>query len=421
MKRLERVYVDLCGPMAVTSCAGNVYSMNIIDDFSGYVWTIPLRSKADACPSFQSWHKAVTMQTGDKLRTLVTDNGELVSNSMQVFCLSEGINHERTAPYTSAQNGRAERLHRTILGKARTMQIACNAPGFLWDEFCATATYLTTLTAATANLGRTPYELWFGHKLSLSHLREIGCCAFATHTPPPSKIYARLRPCILISYAPHAKAYWLWDPVTSQLFNSYHVTFSEHLDTQPTSFQPGMILGTSDTSLAPSWDASGPIPPSKPPSPPSPFSSLPDPPPSNFHYDDPSSPNFIPVPQNTSATSNVNTSTNTVNPPSDTSSNARNESEPSRNTVSPTTNDNTTVPTITVPTINPPLPLRSLLVHLRPLLCVALLACRPSLNAPLVATIPSLSLLNTLPYAIPMISFPLISPSKDHLHPLTPS
>ena len=46
---LERVYMDLCGPMAVPSCSGNVYSINIIDEFSGYVWSIPLRSKAAAC------------------------------------------------------------------------------------------------------------------------------------------------------------------------------------------------------------------------------------------------------------------------------------------------------------------------------------------------------------------------------------
>src|ERR1700677_4955139 len=47
-KWLERVFVDLSGRLAVMSRAGNLYSMNLIDDFSGYVWSIPLRSKADA-------------------------------------------------------------------------------------------------------------------------------------------------------------------------------------------------------------------------------------------------------------------------------------------------------------------------------------------------------------------------------------
>ena len=127
-EQLGRVYADLCGPMAVTSRTRNVYAMNIIDDYSGYVWSVPLQSKADACSAFQTWHKSVTVQTGDTLRILTTDNGELVSKSMKDYCDTHGINHQLTAPYTSAQNGRAERLHRTIASKARKMRLACNAP-----------------------------------------------------------------------------------------------------------------------------------------------------------------------------------------------------------------------------------------------------------------------------------------------------
>ena len=257
--------------MAVASRAGNLYSMNMIDDFSGYIWTVPLRSKADACPALQIWHKAVTVQTGQQLQTLVTDNGKLISKNMTDFCNSEDIAHQTTAPYTSAQNGRAKRLHRTILGTARTMQIACSAPGSLWDEFCSTAAYLTNFTTATANLGRTPYELWFEQKPSLSHLHEIGCRAFALQMPPPSKIYARSQPCILIGYAPHAKAYCLWDPTSSRIFNSFHVSFTEHLDAQPSPLHPGTVLGTDATPPPPSWDVSGappiPVPPPPPPMP----------------------------------------------------------------------------------------------------------------------------------------------------------
>ena len=278
-RRLERVHVDLCGPMAVSSRSGNLYSMNVIDDFSGYVWSIPLRAKSEACSAIQIWHKAVTVQSGDNLRMLVTDNGELVSNSMRDWCQTNGIDHQLTAPHTSAHNGRVERLHRTILGKARAMRLACNAPGSLWDEFCATAAYLTNLTAATANKGRTPYELWFDRLPSLSHLREIGCRAFSLQQPAPSKIYARSTPCVLIGYAPHSKAYRLWDPTSSRVFNSFHVTFTEHLDAEPTDLHPGTILGTADAVSPPSWDVNGPAPPSDTtPETTHPFSSFPSPP-----------------------------------------------------------------------------------------------------------------------------------------------
>ena len=125
---LERVYVDLCGPMPVSSRSNRLYSMNVIDDFSSYVWSLPLRSKDEAAPVLQSWHRAVENQCGERLKILVTDNGELSSHAITAWCSLHGIDHQFTAPYTSAQNGRAERLHRTLLNKARAMRLTCNAP-----------------------------------------------------------------------------------------------------------------------------------------------------------------------------------------------------------------------------------------------------------------------------------------------------
>jgi len=61
-------------------------------------------------------------------------------------------------------------------------------------------------------------------------------------------------PCILIGYTPHAKAYRLWDTTTGRIFNSYHVTFIEHLQSQPSD----LLLGTTinlNPDAPPSWDS----------------------------------------------------------------------------------------------------------------------------------------------------------------------
>lgn len=198
---LERVFVDLCGPIRPVSSSGRLYSMNIIDDYSSYVWSVPLASKGEAVSCLQKWHRAVTNHSDNRLGTIISDNGELVSHAMAAWCAQFGIDHRRTAPYTSAQNGRVERLHRTLLNKARTMLQSCKAPAELWDEFCATSAYLTNLTASSTLQGRTPYELWFGRRPSLSHLREIGCRAFALIPTAQPKTFARSRPCVLIGYS----------------------------------------------------------------------------------------------------------------------------------------------------------------------------------------------------------------------------
>jgi hypothetical protein len=153
--------------------------MHVINDFLGYVWSLPLRSKGDAASVLQLWHKHVTTQTDLSLKCLVTNNGELISKSMQDWCQSLGIEHIVTMPYTLAQNGHAEHDHRTIFGKACAMCLTCNAPPSFWDKFCTTAAYLTNFTPTPALNHKTAYEAWFGCRPSISHLCKIGCHAFA--------------------------------------------------------------------------------------------------------------------------------------------------------------------------------------------------------------------------------------------------
>ena len=289
---LECVFLDLCGPTSVASRSGRFYSMNLIDDFTSYVWTLPLRTKSEAILVFRGWLAAVHNQSGHHLTYLITNNGELSSHSMTAFCSEQGITHHFTAPYTSAHNGRAERLHRTLFEKARTMRIACEAPPSMWDEFCATAAFLTNLSATASLNGRTPYERWFNRVPSLSHLREIGCLAFALIQSHNPKLHPRSIPCTMIGYGSDTKAYRLWDRTSNRIFNSFHVTFIEHLDTLPAPLSPGTTLGIESADTLGSWDAPTiPFPSDPPPlpssqdfSPSSPSYPTPPPSPAPYHF-----------------------------------------------------------------------------------------------------------------------------------------
>jgi hypothetical protein len=90
-----------------------------------------------------------------------------------------GIEQQLTASYTSAQNGRAECLHQTLMEKARTMRVACNTSLYLWDKFYATAAYLTNLTASSSIKEKTPFELWFGPFLVTPPRDGVSCiCSY---------------------------------------------------------------------------------------------------------------------------------------------------------------------------------------------------------------------------------------------------
>jgi hypothetical protein len=59
--------------------------------------------------------------------------------------------------------------------------------------------------------------------------------------------------------------YCLWEPSTSHVFNSFHITFTEHLNAEPSPLLPGKTLGTENATCPPSWESPGaPLPPNPP-------------------------------------------------------------------------------------------------------------------------------------------------------------
>ena len=141
-RKLEKVWVDLTGLQATALHTGNLYIMDIVDDYTNRPWAIPLKRKDEALPQLQAWQLQIETLTGLKIGTFYCDRGELKSNDMEEWLMSRGTSQVFTAPYTSAHIGRVERMHRTLMGKARTMRIDARCPEYLWDEFYLTAAHL---------------------------------------------------------------------------------------------------------------------------------------------------------------------------------------------------------------------------------------------------------------------------------------
>ena len=58
------------------------------------------------------------------------------------------------------------------------------------------------------------------------------------------KIAARSLECVLIGYAPHAKAYQCWERGSRRIIDSHNVSFVEHLAAQPRALHPGVSVDT---------------------------------------------------------------------------------------------------------------------------------------------------------------------------------
>lgn len=71
---------------------------------------------------FVRFKQLAETQLQRKVKCIRTDNGgEYTSKQFTSFCFNQGIVHLTTAPYSTQQNGLAERMNRTIVEMARSM------------------------------------------------------------------------------------------------------------------------------------------------------------------------------------------------------------------------------------------------------------------------------------------------------------
>ncbi|GKD79614.1 putative RNA-directed DNA polymerase, partial [Tanacetum coccineum] len=135
----ELIHLDLWGPYKVVSKDGFRYFLTIVDDYTRVAWVIL-----------------------SKLKMIL------------------GIVHQTSCAYTPQQNGIAERKHIHLLNVARSLLFQSDIPLCMWNECILTDAYLiNTLTSYVLD-GKSPFELVYGFKPKLSHLRSFGYLCFSS-------------------------------------------------------------------------------------------------------------------------------------------------------------------------------------------------------------------------------------------------
>ncbi|KAK1425214.1 hypothetical protein QVD17_20561 [Tagetes erecta] len=226
----DLIHLDLWGPFKLASREGYRFFLTIVDDFSRAVWLYLLKSKDQVFQSIESFFYLVQTQFGKVIKVCRSDNGtEFTNNKLQLFFNKNGVIHQTSCAYTPQQNGIVERKHRHLLNTARSLMFQGGLPLSMWNECILTAAYLINRTPSSVLNGRTPYELLFGSKPSLKHLRTFGCLVFSTNLTPDNKFDSRAVKCVLIGYSIYKKGYKLWDLDTKTVLYSRDVKFYEHV------------------------------------------------------------------------------------------------------------------------------------------------------------------------------------------------
>ena len=251
----DLVHCDVWGPAPHPSPTGGKYYMVFVDDYTRASWTYILKSRKEVLSRVQHFLLEIITQYDTIVKVLCTDNAlEFTQKAIEELCLAHGIVHQTTCPYTSQQNGVAERKHRHLLDMVRTLLLAMSVPEYLWCNAVLTATYVVNRLPSAA-LGGAIHLQRLTPAADIFSLppRVFGCTAFVQdHSPGLSKLAPRAQKGVFVGYSRTQKGYRVYFPDRRQYVTSADVTFHEDVPYFP-STQPGEDL--SSPSLLPSVSA----------------------------------------------------------------------------------------------------------------------------------------------------------------------
>ncbi|KAJ9557448.1 hypothetical protein OSB04_012062, partial [Centaurea solstitialis] len=177
-KVFELVHSDLW-TSPISSLSGYKYYILFLDDFSHFLWVFPLRVKSDVFKVFCTFCAYVVNQFKTDIQSFQCDNGREFNNTnLLTLFQNHGIRILFSCPYTSQQNGKAERAIRTINNVMRTLLFQASHPPNFWAEALNMTIHILNLLPTTTLSFQSPCEKLYGTFPTFMHLRVFGCLCY---------------------------------------------------------------------------------------------------------------------------------------------------------------------------------------------------------------------------------------------------
>jgi len=224
---LGLVSMDLEGPRPEDRW-GNKYLLNIVDSYSGYIWSIPLQKKSDVAEQLPRWRSRAESESHHTLRAVRSDNAPELKKVLDSWLLRDRVRTEYTLVNSSSQNGLAERAHRTIADDIRTMTASGPLHDDCWSWAAQTAAYVRNL-GIPKWLDISCYSALTGRPSTTEHLRKWGSRVMVRIDPPlVGKVAPRSRPGYLVGYDElHQGWYKVWIPEEDRVVRSATIGFPD--------------------------------------------------------------------------------------------------------------------------------------------------------------------------------------------------
>uniref|UniRef100_A0AAV1V2L8 Uncharacterized protein n=1 Tax=Peronospora matthiolae TaxID=2874970 RepID=A0AAV1V2L8_9STRA len=235
---------DLKGPMTPRDRLGNRYLVNFVDHKSNYCRVFLARTKDAAARQFEAFLVHFEKLFGFKVHVLRTDGGREYAN-VDLFCERTGVARQVSEARNQASNGKADRMHRTVLNLARSMMFACALPLMFWGDAVLYAVHILNRSPTRANAKRaSPLEVLTGKTPDLREIVVFGSQCSVYRDPRKNSLLQRSGRAIIVGISEETKGYKVLLPRDNKVVVAQHIKNIETLtEAQNAQLQRAMDVG----------------------------------------------------------------------------------------------------------------------------------------------------------------------------------
>lgn len=146
---------------------------------------------------------------------------------LQKIAQESGFQLRMSCPYTSQQNGRAERKHRHVVELGLTLLAQAKMPLYFWWEAFLTAVFLINRLPTPTIGNKSPYSPLFNKEPDYNNLKPFGCACYPCLKPYNAhKLQYHTTKCAFLGYSSSHKGFKCMNS-NGRIFISRHVVFNE--------------------------------------------------------------------------------------------------------------------------------------------------------------------------------------------------
>nr|KYP75364.1 Copia protein [Cajanus cajan] len=171
--------------------------------------------------------KLTENQFNKKIKVVQCDGGGEFKG-LQKISQESGFQLRMSCPYTSQQNGKAERKHRHVVELGLTLLAQAKMPlYFLWEAF-STAVFLINRLPTPIIRNKSPYSVLLNKEPDYNNLKSFGCACYPCIKPYNAhKLQYHTTKCVFLGYSSSHKGFKCMNS-NGRIFISRHVIFNEH-------------------------------------------------------------------------------------------------------------------------------------------------------------------------------------------------